>query len=145
MKSTVEKVLSANDTGETEAHQDGLLIPKNIAALDFFPRLDPSTKNPRSVIDLRDAAGEEWTFNYIYYNNKRFGGTRNEYRLTCMAEFIRRYDLREGDTVIFKRPTGRFYGVDYRRKNQPLTTLPSGQKVLKLSGSWTVLETEEFA
>jgi hypothetical protein len=145
MKSTVEKVLSANDTGETASHQAGLVIPKKIAALEFFPKLDPSTKNPRCVIDLRDAAGEEWTFNYIYYNNGLFDGTRNEYRLTCMTEFIRRYDLKEGDTVMFKRPTDRFYGIDYRRKDQPLTTLPDGRKVLKLSGNWTVLNTDEFA
>jgi hypothetical protein len=145
MKSTVEKVLSANDTGETDAHQAGLLIPKTIAALEFFPKLDLSVKNPRCAIDLRDAAGEEWTFNYIYYNNALFGGTRNEFRLTCMTEFIRRYDLKVGDTVIFKRPTDRFYGIDYRRKDQPLTTLPSGQKMLKLSGNWTVLDTDEFA
>lgn len=145
MNSTVEKVLSANDTGETDAHQAGLLIPKNIAGLDFFPKLDPSVKNPRCVIDVRDSAGEDWTFNYIYYNNALFGGTRNEYRLTGMTGFIRRYDLRAGDTVIFKRPAGRIYGVDYRRKDQPLTTLPSGRKVLKLSGHWMVLDTDDFA
>ncbi|WP_205760885.1 EcoRII N-terminal effector-binding domain-containing protein [Luteolibacter luteus] len=145
MRSTVEKVLSANDTGETHAHQAGLLIPKNIARLEFFPKLDPSIKNPRCVIDLRDAAGEEWTFNYIYYNNALFGGTRNEYRLTSMTEFLRHYDLKEGDTVVFKRPTGRFYGVDYRRKHQGLTTFPSGRKVLKLSGNWIILDTDDLS
>lgn len=145
MKSTVEKVLSANDTGETGAHQAGLLIPKDVLTLEFFPTLDPSVKNPRCVIDVRDSAGEEWTFNFIYYNNKLFGGTRNEYRLTCMTEFIRRYALKEGDSVIFRRVTDRLYEIDYRRKNEPVKLLADGQKVLRLSGNWMVIDIDPFA
>ena len=139
MNSTVEKVLSANDTGETGTHQAGLLIPKSLLKLQFFPKLDPSVKNPRCVIDLRDVAGDEWTFNFIYYNNRLFGGTRNEYRLTCVTEFIRRYSLKEGDSVIFKKD-GSNYQVDYRRKDQPLKQLSDGSKVLRLSGNWLVID-----
>lgn len=145
MKTTVEKVLSANDTGETGGHQAGLLIPKDILTLEFFPRLDPSTKNPRCVIDLRDTAGDEWTFNFIYYNNKFFGGTRNEYRLTCMTEFIRRYSLKEGDVVIFKKAMGRYYELSYRRKNEPIKENADGSKVLRLSGNWVVIDSDECA
>jgi hypothetical protein len=145
MKTTVEKVLSANDTGETGGHQAGLLIPKDILTLEFFPYLDPSTKNPRCVIDLLDAAGDEWTFNFIYYNNKFFGGTRNEYRLTCMTEFIRRYSLKEGDVVIFKKTIGRYYDLSYRRKDQPIKENADGSKVLRLSGNWVVIDSDEFA
>jgi len=143
MKSTVTKVLSANDTGETGGHQAGLFIPKHIIKLGFFPRLSPSTKNPRCLIDLRDAAGEDWTFNFIHYNNELFGGTRNEYRLTCMTGFIRRYSLKEGDSVIFKRTTSRFYEIDYRRKDHPVKKLPDGTKVLRLSGNWMVIDTDQ--
>ncbi len=143
MKSTVEKVLSANDTGETGTHQAGLLIPKDVLTLAFFPALDRSIRNPRCVIDVRDAAGEEWTFNFIYYNNKRFGGTRNEYRLTCMTEFIRRYALKEGDSVVFKRVTAREYEIDYRRKDQPMKQLADGRKVLRLSGNWIVIDADQ--
>ena len=145
MKSIVEKVLSANDAGATGAHQAGLLIPKDILTLEFFPPLDPSIKNPRCIIDVRDASGDEWTFNFIYYNNKLFGGTRNEYRLTCMTEFFRCYSLKEGDTVIFKRKADRFYEVDYRRKDQPVKCLADGSKVLRLSGNWMVIETDHLA
>ena len=145
MKTTVEKVLSANDTGETGGHQAGLLIPKDISTLEFFPHLDPTTKNPRCVIDLRDAAGDEWTFNFIYYNNKFFGGTRNEYRLTCMTEFIRRYSLKEGDVVIFKKAKGRSYELSYRRKDEPITENADGSKVLRLSGNWVVIDSNELA
>jgi hypothetical protein len=140
MNSTVEKILSANDTGETGTHQAGLLIPKSPIVLQFFPKLDPSVKNPRRVMDFLDAAGEEWTFNFIYYNNRLFGGTRNEYRLTCLTEFIRRYTLKENDTVIFKK-NGVSYKVDYRRKDQPVKNLSDGSKMLKLSGNWRVIDT----
>jgi hypothetical protein len=144
MKRTVEKVLSANDTGETGGHQAGLLIPKDVLTLEFFPRLDPSVKNPRCVIDLRDGAGEEWTFNFIYYNNKLFGGTRNEYRLTGMTEFVRRYALKAGDSVIFRRTAGRLYEIDYRRKDQPVRQAADGSKVLRLSGNWVIVDTDKF-
>lgn len=139
MNSTVEKVLSANDTGETGTHQAGLLVPKSILNLQFFPKLDPSIKNPRCVIDLRDAAGDEWTFNLIYYNNKLFGGTRNEYRLTCVTEFIRRYSLKVGDTVILAKDRS-YYQLDYRRKDQPIKRVSGGSKVLRLSENWLVID-----
>lgn len=146
MNSTiVEKTLSANDTGETGGHQAGLLIPKDVLTLEFFPKLDRSIKNPRCTLDLRDPAGEDWTFNYIYYNNRLFGGTRNEYRLTCMTEFIRRYSLKEGDTVIFKRTNGRSYEIQYRRKNDPIRKTADGAKVLRLSGTWMVIDTDHIA
>jgi hypothetical protein len=144
MKHSIEKVLTANDTGETGAHQAGILVPKDIQTLQFFPKLDSSIRNPRCVIDFRDAGGEEWTFNFIYYNNRLSGGTRNEYRLTGMTEFVRRYLLKKGDTVIFVRPTARFYGLDYRRKDQPMKKLSDGRKVLQLSGNWTIIDTDEF-
>ena len=143
--STIEKLLSANDTGETGTHQSGFLIPKDILTLNFFPRLSASTKNPRCIIDARDEAQEEWTFNFIYYNNKFFGGTRNEYRLTCMTEYVRRYSLKEGDTVILGKTDVRFYEVAYRRKNEPVKDLGGGKKVLRLSGNWTIIDTGQFA
>ena len=145
MQSTVEKVLSANDAGETGGHQAGLLIPKDLLTLAFFPNLDSTVKNPRCVIDLRDSAGDEWTFNFIYYNNKRFGGTRNEYRITCMTDFIRRYSLKGGDVVIFKKTASRFYELSYRRKDDPLKAFADGSKVLRLTGNWVVIDTDEFA
>lgn len=145
MTTCIEKILSANDTGETGAHQAGLFIPWDVVKTDFFPRLDASTKNPRSPIDLRDPAGEDWTFNYIYYNNTYFAGTRNEYRLTCMTKFLRRHALKTGDTVIFKRTSARFYEVGYRRKNEPVKNHADGRKVLRLTGNWVVIDTAEFA
>lgn len=145
MKSTIEKVLSANDTGETGGHQAGLFIPWNVVKTDFFPKLDCSTKNPRCPIDLHDSAGEEWTFNFIYYNNAYFGGTRNEYRLTCMTKFFQRHALKSGDTLIFEQDSVRAYKVSFRRKDEPVTKRMDGGKVLRLTGNWVVIEASEIA
>src|SRR4051794_3860535 len=105
--SAIEKILSANDTGETGGHQAGILVPKEGGILSFFPKLDPTVKNPRSVLDVIDDDQHEWAFPFIYYNNRFFGGTRNEYRLTGMTAFFRRFNLKAGDSVILKRESDR--------------------------------------
>ncbi len=71
------KFLSANDTGETGAHQDGIYIPKNSVSLIF---------------DATGVKGQnKEVFNEIIWQNdfktsacfKYYGqGTRNEYRIT---------------------------------------------------------------
>ena len=135
----IEKVLSPNDTGETSTHQAGWLVPKDRQMLSFFPRLDPAVYNPRCVIDTLDEAGEEWTFNFIYYNNRLFGGTRNEYRLTGVTAFVRRHRLRSGDTVIFAKNESRQLSLQFRRKESPLVVHPDGRRILRLSGNWVVV------
>lgn len=132
---TIEKVLSANDTGETGGHQAGILVPKDPRILGFFPHLDRNIKNPRAVVDIRDDTGHEWTFNFIYYNNHLFGGTRNEFRLTGMTAFFREFNLKTGDTLVFRRVSARHLNLSYRRAKR-------GSKVLKLSGTWKVIEAE---
>lgn len=135
MSITVEKELSGNDTGETGGHQAGMLVPKGGQLLGFFPRLPAGIKNPRTVIDLMDETGKTWSFNFIYYNNKFFGGTRNEYRLTGMTQFIRAFNLKTGDTIILEKVSDRFSRIRYRRKNQPV------QGVLKLGeAGWRVVD-----
>jgi len=137
----VEKILSANDAGETGTHQAGWLVPKEREILAFFPRLDPSVYNPRCVVDAFDEAGEEWTFNFIYYNNRRFGGTRNEYRLTGVTEFVRRHRLQAGDTIVLENAGWRQLAIRCRRKSSAVQVMPDGRKVLRLSGNWTVVDT----
>jgi hypothetical protein len=132
---TIEKILSANDTGETGGHQAGILVPKDPRILGFFPRLNPTLRNPRTVLDMHDDTGREWTFHFIYYNNRFFGGTRNEYRLTGMTAFFREFNLRVGDAVLFRRISPNHLNVSYRR-----TRVKS--KVLKLTGAWKVIEAD---
>lgn len=99
------KVLSANDTGETGAHQAGILVPKTDAELiAFFPPLDPSVKNPDTWIWCEDEFGKKWKLRFVYYNNKLHvtSGTRNEYRITWMTEYLKINLAKAGDSVIFE-------------------------------------------
>ncbi|MDS7721629.1 type II restriction endonuclease [Pantoea ananatis] len=78
------KRLSANDTGATGGHQVGLYIPSGIVE-----KLFPSINNTRDLnpsvfltahVSSHDCPDSE--ARAIYYNNRYFGGTRNEKRIT---------------------------------------------------------------
>ncbi|WP_318556762.1 EcoRII N-terminal effector-binding domain-containing protein [Geobacter anodireducens] len=133
----VSKVLSANDIGDTGGHQAGILVPKDERILSFFPSLSPREKNPRvSLVFFEDDGITRWTFNFIYYNNRFFGGTRNEYRLTCMTKYLRGRNAHVGDVLLMSRdPEGRL-SVEIKRNNIPALT---EDDVLVLSGGWKVI------
>ena len=131
----IEKTLSANDTGETGAHQAGIDVPKDREILGFFPQLDAKIKNPRVPVDVIDDAGREWTFAFIYYNNRLFGGTRNEFRLTGMTGYFREFNLKAGDKVILRRESLRVVKITFIRAG----TKPGP---IKLSATWKVIQTE---
>ncbi|WP_148569962.1 type II restriction endonuclease [Leclercia adecarboxylata] len=78
------KRLSANDTGATGGHQVGLYIPSGIVA-ELFPSIDHKTElNPSVLLRATYSSHEcaESEARAIYYNNKFFGQTRNEKRIT---------------------------------------------------------------
>jgi hypothetical protein len=133
----ISKTLSANDVGETGGHQAGILVPRDRKILSFFPLLDPKEKNPRVTLVFREGDGiTRWDFNFIYYNNKFFGGTRNEYRLTCMTKYLRARNAVVGDVVCMsKNPEGRLT-VELKRANLPAITQDD---VLVLSGGWKII------
>jgi hypothetical protein len=131
----IEKTLSKNDTGETGGHQAGILVPKDPEILGFFPQLEASIKNPRVPLDLLDDTGREWTFMFIYYNGKFFGGTRNEYRVTGMTAYLREFNLKAGDKVILRRENPRVLRITFKRAG-------AHQGVLKLSATWKVIDAE---
>jgi len=131
----IEKTLSANDTGETGGHQAGILVPKDARILAFFPELSPHIKNPRAVLDMLDETGREWAFRFIYYNNRFFGGTRNEYRLTGMTAFFREFNLKVGDRVIMRHETLRKTRITYQRAREK-------GGVLRLSLDWKVIDAD---
>ncbi len=135
MANRISKVLSPNDTGETGGHQAGILVPKDPEILGFFPPLDASIKNPRAQMLVR--AGErEYMFNFIYYNGKFFGGTRNEYRLTGMSKFFRDQALRSGDTIVFERDSNGDYMIDISKNEE---TVQSDVLVIS-SMTWKVIK-----
>ncbi len=140
----VSKVLSANDTGETGGHQAGLLIPKQDRLLSFFPALDASRLNPRVHLLFEDDEGRTREFAYIYYNNRLFGGTRNEYRLTRMTKYIREARLTAGDQVVMQRRGNGTYSISYRRVNSVSTRVNAiGETVIKLGSGWRVITVKE--
>lgn len=98
------KRLSANDLGLTRSHQAGFLIPKLLVRGGLFDTLSCEDLNPRLALRFYDAIrAVEFVPAYIYYNNKFFGGTRCEYRLTGLVKFIREHGLREGDSIKIER------------------------------------------
>lgn len=133
---SISKLLSLNDTGENGSHQAGMLIPKGGDILEFFPALDSSIKNPRSVLVFEDESHQHWKFNFIYYNNRLFGGTRNEYRLTEMTKFIRQHDLHAGDTIILSRKVDGCLTISCQRQDD------SNEKPVNLvvTGTWRVVK-----
>jgi len=132
---SISKVLSSNDTGETGGHQAGMLIPKGGEILEFFPALDSDVKNPRTYLYFIDEANQRWKFNFIYYNNKYFGGTRNEYRLTGMTAYIRQNNLKTGDTIILSRDDNGILSIRCERQKSIVFDTPK----LVITGTWKVV------
>lgn len=143
----ITKVLSLNDSGETGGHQAGILVPKGGDVLRFFPDLGNDEKNPRVSLHFSDFNGQEWKFNFIYYNNRFFDakGTRNEYRLTGMTAFFRENGLKAGDTITLVHDKEDTYYITYERSKTSdviVYTAENGteKKRIVLGGNWKVIE-----
>ena len=135
----ISKILSRNDTGQSGGHQDGFHIPKTI--VNFLPGLDASKKNPRMEIIFRDLSHKEWSFNYIYYNNKKFGGTRNERRLTRTAKYIKSFNLKAGDRINLSMKNNRYFiSHDKNPQIQMIKSDNSNSKKIILSNKWKVIK-----
>jgi hypothetical protein len=134
----ITKTLSANDTGETGGHQAGILIPKTPRILSFFPELDAGIKNPRISLHFYEEDGiTKWPFEFIYYNGKFFGGTRNEFRLTWMTQYLRAKNAKTGDRIeMLLDNEGRRHIVLKREKD----SAEDDDGVLRLRGGWKVIE-----
>lgn len=132
MKS-ISKALSGTDVGSTGTHQAGVHIPKsNEEILGFFPKLDPTKKNPSKIVEfIRRDTSTLITLRFIYYNSAFFGGTRNEYRLTGLSSFLREVGAKTGDHLIMSDEYGKYF-IDVK------SPTPTPKKLsVKLSGSWS--------
>jgi hypothetical protein len=140
MTASISKKLSANDIGINGTHQAGILVPKEENILLFFPKLNPEIKNPRITVLVREKNNAaKWEFNFIYYNNKFFSGTRNEYRLTCMTQYLRAIDAKVGDDLIFSKDENGSVYVEYVRAGGNQVML-NDDGVLVLSGGWKIIQ-----
>lgn len=141
METEIRKRLSANDIGKTGGHQAGILVPKQTQILSFFPMLDKAVKNPRMTLPMYERLNRaRWDFNFIYYNNRFFDGTRNEYRLTCMTQYLRAIDAKVNDELVFSRDENASYEVDIIRESRSSSLSMDGD-TLVLGGGWTVVQT----
>mgnify|MGYP000287646071 CR=1 FL=1 len=131
---SVSKILSANDLGLTGGHQSGILVPKQLLReIEFFPELDAGEKNPRVKLDFHlGASGETLQLNFIYYNSKLFGGSRNEFRLTGLTPYLRRIGASPGDCLKMSERHGRLY-----LEHEP-RALQAATKRIVLSGEWAI-------
>lgn len=133
--SQVVKILSANDVGATGTHQSGILVQKDAAVLEIFPKLDGTVLNPRAALTARDQADHSWGLTFIYYNNRLFGGTRNEYRLTRLTKYFRANGVVEGDSLILGRDERGEYHISFTRSSP--VQREGGR--LTLSGGWRII------
>jgi hypothetical protein len=131
----ISKILSANDIGTTGSHQAGIFISKNDHILPFFPKLEVTKKNPRAFLDIIDSDGNLWECTFIYYNNKFFGGTRNEYRLTRLQKLFKHYGIKPNDEMILTKNKRNDYEISFT------TTTPSRvtSEKLTISNKWRVI------
>jgi hypothetical protein len=129
--SRLRNVLTRNDIGTTGSHQAGFHVPKSV--LDHFPRLDSTYLNPDCWIAVESDYGSfRWRF--IHYNNRSVGGTRDEYRLTHIREFLLRAGASAGDILEFVRRGTDAYTcriIDAKGGEDSL--------VLSTSGPWRVV------
>jgi hypothetical protein len=135
----ISKILSPNDTGENGCHQAGICIPKEDYILNFFPALNKKIKNPRMVMNCRDDSGKVWNFNFIYYNNKFFSGSRNEYRLTGTTAFIKQNNLTSGDEIFLTKNSAGQYSISFKKIIRFSEEQKENRTVLKLGDKWRVI------
>lgn len=120
----VVRWLTANDVGSTGTHQSGFLIPKSLIKAGLFDLLPTSELNPRLRLLFLDVYhSEEFVVNYIFYNNKYFGGTRSEYRVTGLSSFVRKNGLKVGDAIEITRIDERNYEIVIKKMSKRSHTL----------------------
>lgn len=81
----IAKRLSGNDTGLNGAHQAGVYFPKEFFQQAFPELATTRVKNPDTKIDycyFPNIDEKVENLRVVYYNNRFFAGTRNEFRIT---------------------------------------------------------------
>lgn len=138
------KALTPNDLGLNGTHQSGICVPRRAELLQLFPSLNPDIKNPRATLRMTaEPTGKPWEFQYIYYNNRFFGGTRNEHRLTGTTAFLRETRAAVGDEIAFERLGQYTYRTWLVREGQDADVGGfrfTGSGALILGGGWKVVE-----
>lgn len=137
----IYKVLSKNDTGETKSHQSGITIPKKVAQSGIFPDLGIEELNPRIEVTFFDEEGTKWNFQYIYYNDVFFGKPKhqahNEFRMTCVKDYIRENHIKSGDSIWFAIDDNGIRHIGFEKAE---TEEKEPRTFIKLTGGWKYIK-----
>jgi len=137
---TLKKVLTANDLGRTGSHQVGIVVPKRFAMSTFFPLLPYDSVNPRRSLTFIDTeTGANISTNFIYYNNKRRGKTRDEFRMTGIAAFCRSKSADVGDSLIMRLLADGRRTLEVSKASSPRESPEDARSTVILSDSWVVI------
>lgn len=140
-KIKVWKTLSKNDTGETGSHQSGISIVKNIARAGIFPILTTETKNPETTVVFKDENDIKWEFHYKYYNDAFFGKEKgkghDEYRLTCVKDYLRYYSIKSGDQIWFGLSENGERLIGFERQSDSQQDQDDG--TIHIRGGWRII------
>ncbi len=135
-KTTYNKILTDNDTGETKSHQAGMHIPKGEKGfLSFLPKLDSQLKNPDCWLCCKDEENNKWMFRFVYYNNKLHNdkGTRDEFRITRMTKYFRSRNAKSNDIFSITKIQGNdFFRISVETRNEVSADNVGGN--IKLTG-----------
>lgn len=100
------KFISANDSGDTGGHQQGILVPKPAVPV-IFKGVFPKGSNESYFSDIIWEDGFTTQSRFIYYGR----GTRDEYRITNFSrEFDYRSRIETGNIFILARMNNDFSG-----------------------------------
>ena len=110
-----------------------IYVSSDVHVLSFFPPLTKQAMNDNALLAVLPLYMDNKIYcNYVYHNDKFFGGTRNEYRLYLNKE-LENFSLlfQEGDIVLFKKDTMSFNGelqnVYFMDRITPISTSLYGQ------------------
>jgi len=123
----IEKELSANDVGETGAHQSGPYVGTSRTVPDFFPELDLTRRDPQERLVFLDSTGRRYEFEFRYWTVK------DEYHLSHMTGFFRDHGVSSGDTLILRRDEAGTLHVAIRPEGE----LAAGT-IIRRDGAWDV-------
>lgn len=115
----VVKLLTWNDCGQGRSHQAGVHLPKSVGR-ELFNAFDSNVKNPKIDLSLTPfGIGLAISAVVTYYNSKKFGGTRDEYRITRITSFISESRLQPGDSLVIEfDPVSRLGTIDFLRGDE---------------------------
>ena len=137
----VSKILTPTDVGKNNSHLSAVRIPIGIIGGGVFPSLSTTVLNPKMDLLFYDENGKGWVFQLIFYNDKFFGKplklSHNEYRLSCVKEYISAYGLDEGDTIWFSIDDNDIRRVGFNKQTAPET---EDDGIIYIRGGWKIYD-----